>query len=234
MLAKNKIVMTTDLRNKPYNKILVEFEDFSNLILKQIDLLNKIFELSENTIPKEITKQLAENENKIDEFENKLDNHIIRAIVLYKPVASDLRHLFAIYRMVINLERIGDLIMKIYKFHILNNSSEDLHNMLKLTSEMVNNALLSFFNSDKKLAVWTIERDDIIDKLNREFLNKKIENIKIEEESKRLLQDLINKKTIASCFERIADHSTNIAEATIYSLLGKDVRHTNKDINEEI
>jgi len=226
--------MTTDLKNRAFNKIFTEFEDFSNLILRQLDLLNEIFELSEDSIPEEITKQLVENENKIDEFENKLDNHIIRTIVLYKPVASDIRQLFAVYRMVINLERIGDLIMKVYNYEILVNSSSELHEMLNLTSEMVKNALLSFFNSDKKLAVWTIQRDDIIDKLNREFLNKKIENIKIEKESKTLLQDLINKKTIASCFERIADHSTNIAEATIYSLLGKDIRHSNKDINEEI
>ncbi|MDA3778768.1 MAG: phosphate uptake regulator PhoU [Bacteroidales bacterium] len=226
--------MTTDLKNNAFYKIFTDFESFSNLILKQVDLLTEIFDRSEKNISKKIIAQLSANENKIDEFENKLDNHIVRAIVLYKPVASDLRHLFAMYRMVINLERIGDLIIKISKHESLIDSSSELKNMLKLTSEMLKNALLSFFNSDQKLATWTIERDDLIDKIDHEFLSKRIENINLEKESKTLLLNLINKKTIASCFERIADHSTNIAEASIYSLLGKNVRHKNKDISDEL
>jgi phosphate transport system protein len=38
-------------------------------------------------------------------------------------------------------------------------------------------------------------------------------------------------KNIITNIERIADHATNIAEATIYSLQGTDVRHSwiNKD-----
>ena len=34
-------------------------------------------------------------------------------IVLYQPVASDIRKIIAVYRMTINLERIGDLVINI-------------------------------------------------------------------------------------------------------------------------
>jgi len=43
-------------------------------------------------------------------------------------------------------------------------------------------------------------------------------------------------KNIITNIERIADHATNIAEASIYSMQGTDIRHTRQiegDLKEE-
>jgi phosphate transport system protein len=43
--------------------------------------------------------------------------------------------------------------------------------------------------------------------------------------SQSVLSTYISMKSIVSNIERIADNATNIAEAAIYSIEGKDVRH---------
>ena len=116
----------TSNKNTAIKEIIKEFELFSNLILKQLDLLDKLFE-TENLQPSDkIIEQLNENEEEIDKYEIDLEAQIIRAIVLYKPVASDLRQIFALYRIVINLERIGDLVIKIAKYIIKINNIDFL------------------------------------------------------------------------------------------------------------
>ncbi len=63
-----------------------------------------------------ISSEIKENENKIDKFEVLISEKFINSVVLYQPVASDIRKIVAIYRMTINLERIGDRVMNILSF----------------------------------------------------------------------------------------------------------------------
>ncbi|MBA7544256.1 Phosphate-specific transport system accessory protein PhoU [subsurface metagenome] len=223
--------MTTN-KDMAIQKIIQEFEKLSNLILEQLDILNEVFKSYNAGIPDKIIQKLDENEKKIDNYEVKLDDRIIKTIVLYKPVASDLRQLFAVYRMVINLERIGDLVIKITNLIIeikgsdlLKKSSSMLHQMLKFTLKMVSKALLSFFNSNKESALWTIKKDVVIDELNQKYFRKTIKRSKQPKELQELLISVVDIRSIISSIERIGDHARNIAEASIYALLGTNVRH---------
>ena len=216
-------------------KIIKEFEKYSTLILEQLDLLEIFLKINEEAEREDILQKLTQNEETIDKYEVILDNHIIKTIVLYKPVATDLRKIFSIYRMVINLERIGDQIVKIAK---VNNKVKDIDAykktskmiklMLKQTSEMVRKSLLSFVNNDKDLALW-IKKDTDIDELNKKLLKKAIQKSELEKEVQALILNLSDIGVIISSIERIGDQATNIAEASIYSIIGAIVRHT--DIN---
>ncbi len=85
----------------------------ANLILSQLKLLEKYMSLKEGTEKEGIITMLEENENRIDKYEVIISDKFINSIVLYQPVASDIRKMVAIYRMTINLERIGDRVMNI-------------------------------------------------------------------------------------------------------------------------
>ena len=50
---------------------------------------------------------------RVDKYEVLISEKFINSIVLYQPVASDIRKIVAVYRMTINLERIGDLVINI-------------------------------------------------------------------------------------------------------------------------
>lgn len=212
--------------------VQTRFESFSDLVLAQLDLLLIILKSDdEDRITDDISEVLHKNEENIDAGEMVLDNLIVQTIVLHQPMASDLRQLFALYRMVINLERIGDLVIKISNIirdiqekKMIKNASNSLFRMLSLASQMVNKSLVSFINNDRELAIWTIKQDEVIDKMNRKLLKKIIKKGDLinNEDSMMLLADI---RSIISSIERIGDHATNIAEASVYSLLGSNIKH---------
>ena len=59
---------------------------------------------------------ITKNEELIDKMEVKLSDKIVNTIVLQKPVASELRKLMSCYRILINLERIGDRVINVSNF----------------------------------------------------------------------------------------------------------------------
>lgn len=215
-------------------KIEKEFEKLSNLVLEQLQLLNEVLNCEEDSVKEKITEKLFSNEEKIDKHDVKLDEQIIKVMVLYHPIATDLRRLFAIYHMCINLERVGDLVVNIASTFsdikdstLLTDSASTLQNMLKITSKMVNKALLSFINNDTEFAKWTINKDMAFDELNKKLLKKNIKSAGLPKESQRVLNNLVDVRSIIASLERIGDNATNIAESSFYAMTGTNIRHQN-------
>lgn len=223
-------------RELAIQKIEKDFELISNLVLKQLQLLEELFTTDQKDRPEELVKMLRKNEEKIDRDEMHLDENIIRTIVLYQPVAVDLRRLFAIYHMTINLERVSDLVvavtgtyMELKDSDLLEESSSALQRMLKTTSRMVADALLSFINSDEDIATRTIRKESAFDALNKKVLKRAIKAAGLPKKSQSILNNMVDMRTMFSSIERIGDHATNIAESSIYAISGSYVRHGSKN-----
>lgn len=218
--------------------IIATFEEMADLILIQLTLLEKYMAGPGEAELSRIRSEITENENKIDKYEVLLSDKIISSIVLYQPVASDIRKIIAIYRMTINLERIGDLVINIlYSIENIKNSeeykamNEVITGMLLSGITMVEKSLLSFINNDNEYAIWTIKNDEIVDDMNRKLLINSISKANVNAKTREMLLSYVDLKNIITNIERIADHATNIAEASIYSLQGTDIRHTGLDPN---
>ena len=227
--------MTTK-KDTAINRILSDFEIFANLLLKQLDLLEKLVWSGETNFPKETSKEIFENEKKLDKMEVKISDQIVNTIVLYQPVASDIRKIMACYRIVISLERVGDMVINIHNFiqniktpKVYMELSDVVSNILMNSSNMVNKALLAFTNDDKEYAIWTIKNNSVVDEINKKMLKKAIKKSSSSDENKQLLMSFISMNSMVTNIERIADHATNIAEAAIYSIEGKDIRHNKKE-----
>lgn len=216
--------------------IIEKFGDYADLILHQLSLLEKVFSTGSADIPPELIAEIKKNEEQSDKFDIRLSEKIINTIVLQKPVASDLRKLIACYQIVMNLERIADLVTNIVNFipkikdvETYNKLTDVIYNMLIVTVNMVQKSILSFINNDKEFAIWTIKTDSIVDEMNHKLVKKAITKSKLPEETQQLLLSFININGIISNIERIADHATNVAEASIYAMEGTDIRHQNLD-----
>lgn len=215
---------------------ITSFEDMANLTLSQLMLLEKYMSLKEGTEKEDIKTSIVENENRIDKYEVIISDKFINSIVLYQPVASDIRKLVAVYRITLNLERIGDMVMNIlYSIDNIKDTDEytsmaDVLNTMLLSSvSMVEKSLLSFINNDNEYAIWTIKNDEIVDEMNRKLLLNSISKANINARDREMLLSYLDLKYIISNLERIADHATNIAEASIYAMQGTDIRHSGLD-----
>lgn len=213
--------------------IMTSFNEMADLVLAQLSLIEKLMTGKGYPDDQELVNRIRSNEKEIDKFEVSISDQFINTIVLYHPVASDIRKLVAVYRMVINLERIGDLVMNITRsVESLRNKkeykamSEVILNMMLSGRIMVEKSLLSFVNSDTDYAIWTIKNDSVVDEMNKKLIVNSISKARIDDKTKEMLLSYTDLKNVITNIERIADHATNIAEATIYSLQGTDVRHT--------
>lgn len=214
------------------HEIEADFEKLANLVLEQLDHLEQFLTSRELKISDEVMEALSVNEKEIDKAEVKLSDKIVNTIVLHQPVASELRRIMACYRILINVERIGDLVINISHFikriktpELYHQFNEVLSSMAILGAKMVRQSLLSFINNDSELAIWTIKNDDILDEVNSKLLKKLLNKTDSEEKTRHLLTSMVTIKEMMSNIERIADYATNIAEAAIYSIEGKDIRH---------
>jgi len=227
-------------KDEAIKEILADYESLANLVLQQLDILEPLIINSELHLSDEQFSTMHNNEVIINKWEVKLSDKIVNTIVLYQPVASEIRSLIALYRIIISLERIGDLTVSITNSMkdiiseaIYASLSDFISNMMILSAEMVKNAMLSFMNKDMDLAIWTIRNDAVVDELNRKMLKKAIGKAQKAEEKKNILISFINIKEMVSNIERISDHAANIAEASIYAFAGKDIRHHRKKELEE-
>lgn len=222
-------------KDEAIKDILADYESLANLVLQQLDILESRITNSELHLSEEQLKTISNNEEKLDKWEVKLSDKIVNTIVLYQPLATEIRSLIALYRIVISLERIGDLAISITDFmkaikneEVYASLSDYISNMMILSVKMAKNAMLSFINKDMDLAIWTIKNEAVVDELNRKMLKKAISKAKKVEEKKNIMISFINIKEMVSNIERISDHAANIAEASIYAFEGKDIRHHRK------
>lgn len=221
--------------------IRTDFEKLANIVLQQLDNMESIVNSSDLKVSEEIDNVIRENEKEIDKSEVKISDKIINTIVLHHPFASELRWLMSCYRILINLERIGDRVINITNFlkkikdpELYYSFSEVLSSTSILSTKMVRKSLLAFTNNDRELAVWTIRNDDVMDEINNKLLKKLVKKADKEpvEKSKKMIISAITIKEMMSNIERIGDYATNIAEAAIYSIEGKDVRHKTDKVEE--
>lgn len=218
-----------------FDKINKDFESMSNLVLEQLHKLDEIIGETKIELLDIKYQEIFEREKRIDNFEVIISNDIINAFVLEHQAATSLRMLVSIQRMVVNLERVGDLCMNIVEFLRFTEDNKTLsekyfdgiNNMLTISISMVKRALKSFKEQDKDYAIWTIKNDDIVDDLHRNLLANIINKANLKDETKSLFNEFITMNNIIGNIERIGDNASNIAEASIYFLEGRDIRHNN-------
>ena len=227
-------------KDKAYRKILEDFNVLSRLTIRQMKLLSKVLTSEPNQRPESVFHQLMANEDKLDQLEVKISNRIIKTIVLYHPVATELRNIMACYRMITNLERIGDLVMKAYRTLDSNHENalllqniKKIDRMLSLSRKMVLRAVDSFLENDLDSAMWTLKNDAMVDTMHQKTMTHILEEEDLNEISRQKMLDFGAVKSVISRIERMADHAAHIAEASIYAHNGEDIRHAQSSEKKE-
>ena len=181
----------------------------------------------------ETAKAVILMDKTINAMENKIVDRAINLIATNQPVAGDLRFLASSLRLATELERVGDLGSNLARRTLglgklaragapAEPFPERLAHMSQRTLAMLELALTSFDERDPVKAEQVLDLDDEIDELNRVIKSYILETVG--NDGKKIAWGLEILNTAAH-LERLGDHSTNLAEETIYMVRGKNVRH---------
>ena len=177
----------------------------------------------------EMAALVIEGDKDVDELEVNLEEDCLKVLALHQPVASDLRVIVAILKITNDLERVGDLAMDIAKrasYFATHQEVEFVFDFKKMAQEaqiMLEKSLDAFINLDTATAIEVCEADDRIDEMHKDMFDKIHQAIERNPEN---TGNYLSSMTISRCLERIADHTTNIAEDVIYMVDGHVVRHS--------
>ena len=180
------------------------------------------------TLDRELAQSVLYNEEKINLMEIEIDDAATRLLALHQPMASDLRFLTAAIKINNDLERMGDLAVKIAERALSLMEQPpvkpeiDIPQVARLAESMVRRSLDAFVKRDSELARSVLTGDDEVDNLRSLIYDELIHNMKADPET---IPQCVNLMSVVRSLERIADHSTNIAEDVLYLIEGIDVRH---------
>ena len=164
----------------------------------------------------EVIRLLTERQQTIDALYPEIEELVNRQILLQAPVASDLRFLLSVLRIVPELERSHKLVVLIASRsnHILSGDLTSrsrglVERMGTLVSDMWRQAADSWYQRDRSAAFALRERDDEMDELFSSLI--------AELASGRMTVPVTMEMTLAARFyERLGDHAVNVARRVIY------------------
>jgi phosphate transport system protein len=186
-----------------------------------------------------VPKVLADD-NVVDMLEEEIETTCLRLLATQQPMARDLRRISSAIKVASELERIGDHAVEIAK-----NSRKLMHRcfcprplvdiepMHKAVQSMLSDSLAAFVNHDVELVRDVCKHDDIVDDM---FRVSRDDLFQLAQEDGSLVAAASYTLLVLVSLERIADHSTNIAERVNYIETGdlSRIAHEHKRIDDSI
>lgn len=176
----------------------------------------------------DLAKETIGLDRAVNYAEVEIDDQCLSILARRQPVASDLRFVTLVMKMVTDLERIADLAVNICERAIDLSQADsivvhaDVPVMTERVESMVKDAIDAFVRRDPATAWGVIQRDDEVDDLYHRVFQDLLVRMRDEP---RDVHQLIHVQSVAKWLERMGDHSTNLAELVIYMIEGRDVRH---------
>jgi len=196
-------------------------------ILRMGSLVEEAIALSVQSLVKqdqELAQRVIDGDNAIDDLEAQIEDKCIRLLATQQPMAKDLRKIGAAFKIIGDLERMGDHACDIARTTKRIGNEPfikpliDIPRMAEIAQKMVKQCLDAYVQESVELAQALTKDDDLVDHLHsqifRELLTYMMEDPHTIRQSTHLL-------FISRFLERIADHATNIGERVIYLVTGE-------------
>lgn len=178
----------------------------------------------------EKAEKIMRNDDLVDNLESEIEDKAIKLIAMQQPLATDLRNIFTTTKIVTDLERMADHAVDIAKITLRLKDEKyikqliDIPRMAEIVEIMIKDSLDAYVAGDVEKAYAVCKRDDDVDYIYKEVFK---ELLQLMIENPNTVKQATQFLFICKFLERIADHTTNICEWTIYHVTGEKV-----DLNE--
>lgn len=178
--------------------------------------------------------EVVEGDDEVNQMYLDLEGDCIDLVALQQPVASDLRFIAASFKILTDLERIGDLAVNLADYTM--DAERDIFPEVDVqaigdeTLAMLDAAMEAYEQEDTEACFELSDRDDHLDErcrqaseaVVRDLIEREIEETTTEQEIERLMADVSRLLLTIRDLERVGDHATNIAARTLYMVENDD------------
>src|SRR6202140_5911885 len=175
-----------------------------------------------------LSSQVFLVEPRVNEMEMLIDDHAVRMLRTGLLDDEEIRRVVASQKIANDLERIGDLAVNISERVIslagmeVNEMPAELEPMSGAVRGMLGRSLGALIFRNVVLAGEVLESDDVVDRYRDQIFEHLLARMT---ENPGQAAPQLQFVLATRYLERIADHSTNIAEDIIFWVRGLDVRH---------
>jgi len=175
-----------------------------------------------------LADQVKVRDRDINRMEVEIDGACRRILALRQPAASDLRFITTALKIVVDLERMGDLAVNVAERALDLQQApplgpmHDLARIADLAEAQLKKALDAFVTGDVAKAEEVMGADDLIDALYLKIFN---DMVLVMMEDPKNIRRATSVMFAAKHLERFADHAVNVGEMVVFMVRGKDVRH---------
>ncbi len=180
----------------------------------------------------EAARSVIDGDEEINERYLDLEADCVQLLALQQPVAGDLRFITASFKIITDLERIGDLATNLAEYATETDrtySDVDVREIGALTAEMLEDAIDAYAGEVADATFEIARRDDEIDAycqqagevVIRDLIDGEIGDSS-DEEIRALLDDVSRTLLTIRDLERVGDHAVNIAARTLYMVENDD------------
>jgi phosphate transport system protein len=162
-------------------------------------------------------------EEKLDDLDRELDQQLAGAITQVTPAQA--RELLACMKLMLDLERVGDLIASFAERAAIIKNRLDMEDIAQLTKmaclleNMLDQMFAAFQERDVNQAIRVLRSDSEMDRLRNLLV------VRHTEDSSALRQESLHVLAMATALERAGDHVKNMAEELCHLATGQTVRH---------
>lgn len=213
-----------------------ELDGLQNEVVEMIQLVLRRLNTATTVLADldaERAQTVIEGDHEVNERYLDLEDGCIRLLALQQPVAGDLRFIAASFKIITDLERIGDLATNIAGYgraaeHPIQ-ETVDVLSIAEKAEGMVIDAMHAFQIEDASLSRIIADLDSDLDEQCREASERIVRellsgesSIGADSETEQTLDDVFRALLTIRDLERIGDHAENICARTVYMIENDD------------
>ncbi|SER83486.1 phosphate signaling complex protein PhoU [Natrinema salaciae] len=187
-----------------------------------------------------LAREVVAGDDSVNDRYLAVERECLQLLALHQPLAGDLRFVVAAFKIVTDLERVGDLATDLAAYTLESTESSsplpdvDFERIAALARTQVERALEAFVTDDAEACFVVAERDDELDARCARVAERVVRTlIELHVEARNgqrarhdtgeppvadVIADVSRTLVIVRDVERVGDHAVNVAARTLYAL----------------
>ena len=181
-----------------------------------------------------LAESVIQGDHEINQLYLDLEQDCIDLLALQQPVAGDLRFIASSFKIITDLERIGDLATNLAGY--AEDAERDRYPDVDVQTigdtviDMVEDAMTAYATEDVDACYEVADRDDEVDAMCerasqivvRDLIEREVDEESAQDDVENLLQDVSRLLLTIRDLERVGDHAVNISARTLYMVESDD------------